>query len=47
MVAALTRQQFVDLAKDDQARPDLAFLERLLPADFFTCGVRRLGGEKD
>jgi 2-methylfumaryl-CoA isomerase len=38
MVAALTRQQFVDLAKTTRLGRTFAFLERLLPADFSTCG---------
>jgi 2-methylfumaryl-CoA isomerase len=38
MVAALTRQQFVDLARTTRLGRTFAFLERLLPADFSTCG---------
>jgi 2-methylfumaryl-CoA isomerase len=38
MVAALTRQQFVDLARTTRLFRTFAFLERLLPADFSTCG---------
>ena len=38
MVAALTRQQFVDLARTARLGRTFAFLERLLPADFSTCG---------
>ena len=38
MVAALTRQQFVDLARTTKLGRTFAFLERLLPADFSTCG---------
>jgi 2-methylfumaryl-CoA isomerase len=37
MVAALTRQQFVDLARTTRLGRTFAFLERLLPADFSTC----------
>jgi 2-methylfumaryl-CoA isomerase len=38
MVAALTRQQFADLARATRLARTLAFLERLLNADFSTCG---------
>jgi 2-methylfumaryl-CoA isomerase len=38
MVAALTRQQFMDLARTTRLGRTFAFLERLLPADFSTCG---------
>jgi 2-methylfumaryl-CoA isomerase len=38
MVAALTRQQFVDLARTARLGRTFAFLERLFPADFSTCG---------
>jgi len=38
MVAALTRQQFVDLARTTRLGRTFAFLERLLRADFSTCG---------
>jgi 2-methylfumaryl-CoA isomerase len=38
MVAALTRQQFADLAKTTRLGRTFAFLERLLLADFSTCG---------
>jgi 2-methylfumaryl-CoA isomerase len=38
MVAALTRQQFVDLARTTRLGRTFAFLERLLPADFSACG---------
>jgi 2-methylfumaryl-CoA isomerase len=38
IVAALTRQQFVDLARTARLGRTFAFLERLLPADFSTCG---------
>src|SRR5580700_4247825 len=38
MVAALTRQQFVDLAKTTRLGRTFAFLERLLHADFATPG---------
>ena len=38
MVAALTRQQFVDLARTTRLGRTFAFLERLLPADFSGCG---------
>jgi len=37
MVAALTRQQFADLATTTRLGGTFAFLERLLPADFSTC----------
>ena len=37
MVAALTQQQFVDLARTTKLGRTFAFLERLLPADFSTC----------
>jgi 2-methylfumaryl-CoA isomerase len=38
MVAALTRQQFVDLARTTRLGRTFAFLERLLPADFSSGG---------
>lgn len=38
MVAALTHQQFVDLAGTTRLAGTFAFLERLLHADFSTCG---------
>jgi len=38
MVAALTHQQFADLARTTRLGRTFAFLERLLPADFSTCG---------
>jgi 2-methylfumaryl-CoA isomerase len=38
VVAALTRQQFADLARTTRLGQTFAFLERLLPADFSTCG---------
>jgi 2-methylfumaryl-CoA isomerase len=38
MVAALTRQQFVDLARTTRLGGTFAFLERLLHADFSTRG---------
>jgi 2-methylfumaryl-CoA isomerase len=38
MVAALTRQQFADLAKTTRLASTFAFLERVLYADFSTCG---------
>lgn len=38
MVAALTRQQFADLARATRLARTFAFLERLLRADFSTCG---------
>jgi 2-methylfumaryl-CoA isomerase len=38
MVAALTRQQFVDLARTTRLGRIFAFLERLLPADFSSGG---------
>lgn len=38
MVAALTRQQFVDLARTTRLGRTFACLERLLNADFSTCG---------
>ena len=38
MVAALTRQQFADLAKTSGLARTFAFLERVLRADFSTCG---------
>ncbi len=38
MVAARTRQQFVDLARTTRLGRTFAFLERLLPADLSTCG---------
>ena len=37
MVAAITRQQFTDLAKATRLARTFAFLERLLYADFSTC----------
>jgi 2-methylfumaryl-CoA isomerase len=37
MVAALTYEQFADLAKTTRMGRTFAFLERLLPADFSTC----------
>ena len=37
MVAALTGQQFVDLARATRLGRTFAFLERLLSADFSTC----------
>lgn len=38
MVAALTRQQFADLAKATRLATTFSFLERVLSADFSTCG---------
>jgi 2-methylfumaryl-CoA isomerase len=38
MVAALTHQQFADLATTTRLVSTFAFLERLLNADFSTCG---------
>ena len=38
MVAALTRQQFIDLARTTRLSRTFAFLERLLHADFSTPG---------
>jgi 2-methylfumaryl-CoA isomerase len=38
MVAALTRQQFADLAQATRLARTFAFLERLLDADFSACG---------
>lgn len=38
MVAALTRQQFADLARTTRLARTFAFLERVLYADFSTCG---------
>ena len=38
MVAALTGQQFADLAKTTRLARTFAFLERLLSADFSACG---------
>lgn len=38
MVAALTRQQFADLARTTRLGRTFAFLQRLLNADFSTCG---------
>jgi 2-methylfumaryl-CoA isomerase len=37
MVAAITRQQFADLAKATRLARTFAFLERVLYADFSTC----------
>ena len=37
MVAAITRQQFADLAQATRLARTFAFLERLLYADFSTC----------
>jgi 2-methylfumaryl-CoA isomerase len=37
MVAAITRQQFADLAKATRLARTFAFLERVLNADFSTC----------
>ena len=37
MVAAITRQQFADLAKATRLARTFAFLERVLHADFSTC----------
>ena len=37
MVAAITRQQFADLAKATRLAGTFAFLERVLYADFSTC----------
>jgi 2-methylfumaryl-CoA isomerase len=38
MVAAITRQQFADLAKAARLASTFAFLERVLHADFSACG---------
>ena len=38
MVAALTHQQFADLARTTRLTSTFAFLERVLQADFSTCG---------
>ncbi|HET9969579.1 MAG TPA: CoA transferase [Streptosporangiaceae bacterium] len=38
MVAALTHQQFADLATTTRLVSTFAFLERVLNADFSTCG---------
>ena len=38
MVAALTRQQFADLARTARLARTFAFLERVLDADFSACG---------
>jgi 2-methylfumaryl-CoA isomerase len=38
MVAAITRQQFADLAMAARLAGTFAFLERVLYADFSTCG---------
>ena len=38
MVAALTRQQFADLAKTTRLARTFAFLESVLSADFSACG---------
>ena len=37
MVAALTHQQFADLARTTRLARTFAFLERVLSADFSTC----------
>ena len=37
MVAAITRQQFADLARATRLASTFAFLERVLHADFSTC----------
>jgi 2-methylfumaryl-CoA isomerase len=41
MVAALTRQQFADLAQTTRLARTFAFLERALYADFSACGDLR------